>query len=128
VYKRYINNQKGVVPILFLVAAIGLIGFIVAANSADFKGGIFADLFPKPSSNAEGLPSQASSQAELVISFKPGTTETTKANIRKHYGLTKMTDVTTNGPEKDKIPAKVRDQILALIAKNSAVESVTISQ
>jgi hypothetical protein len=118
---RFINSQGGIVPILVLLAAVGLIGFIVLANSASFKDGLFASLFTKPASHAQQLPLQA----EIVVKFRAGTSEQVKQNIRTHFGLTKMTDVTNNGPEKDRIPVEVRETILTLLSKNQAVEGAT---
>lgn len=46
------NNQKGSIPLLILVAVVGLIIFIFAANFLSFKDNIFSTLFPKPKSLA----------------------------------------------------------------------------
>lgn len=40
-------NQKGVVNVLFLIAAVGLVGFLLISSSASFKDDLFAQLFPK---------------------------------------------------------------------------------
>ncbi len=48
------NKQSGIAHILVLVAAVGLIAFILIANTADFKDRLFSSLFPKPSSHAAG--------------------------------------------------------------------------
>lgn len=42
-------NQKGAVPILILVAAIGLVVFSLVTATASFKDGLFASLYPKKS-------------------------------------------------------------------------------
>ncbi len=119
--KRDLNNQGGVIPILVLIAAIGLIGSVLLLNTAEFKDKFLSSLYPKPASHAQELPPQA----EIVVKFKAGTSEQVKQNIRKHFGLTRMADVTTNGPEKDKIPVAVRETILTLLSKNQAVEGAT---
>jgi hypothetical protein len=47
--------QKGVIHILLLLAAIGVIGFLVVTSTVTFKDKLFNTLFPKPSSHAAGL-------------------------------------------------------------------------
>lgn len=51
-----INNQKGAVPVLILIAALGLVAFLVVSSSASFKDKLFAQLFPKRSSYALSEP------------------------------------------------------------------------
>lgn len=50
--KRYLNDQGGVIPILILVSAVGLILFFIISQTADFRDGVFKYLFPKPASHA----------------------------------------------------------------------------
>ena len=47
-------NQKGVAHILLLLAAIGVIAFILISQTAEFKDNLFGKLSPKPSSVAAG--------------------------------------------------------------------------
>ncbi|MBI2021483.1 DUF1554 domain-containing protein [Candidatus Daviesbacteria bacterium] len=47
-----INNQNGAVPLLLLIAFVGLIIFLIITNTFSFKDAIFRVLFPKPTSNA----------------------------------------------------------------------------
>lgn len=47
-------SEKGAVPVLVLVAAVGLIGFLAVSSSAPFKDKLFAQLFPKRASEATG--------------------------------------------------------------------------
>ena len=51
-----ILDQKGVVPVFVLLAALGLVGFVVISSSAGFKDKLFAQLFPKPISRAVSGP------------------------------------------------------------------------
>lgn len=46
------KNQNGAVPVFMIIAAIGLISFLVLVNVFDFRNTIFNALFPKPLSNA----------------------------------------------------------------------------
>lgn len=50
-------NQKGAVPILILIAAIGIVGVIALSNLAPFKDQLLSSLFPKPASHAATLTS-----------------------------------------------------------------------
>lgn len=52
------SAQAGVAaPLILLLAAIGLIGYVVLSSSAPFKNGLFSLLYPKPVSRAaEGGP------------------------------------------------------------------------
>lgn len=45
-------SQKGAAPILVLLAALGLLFFLLIASSASFKDKLFGGLFPKPQSKA----------------------------------------------------------------------------
>ncbi len=47
-------NQKGLAPVLILLAALGVIVFLLVSNTFDFKDKLFSGLFPKPSSYAAG--------------------------------------------------------------------------
>lgn len=56
--KQNFNNQSGVIsiiPLLILVAAIGIIVFLLVSSTAPFNNGLFSILFPKPSSHASSL-------------------------------------------------------------------------
>lgn len=52
----YKLSQKGAIPVLILIAAVGLISFLVVSSTADFKDKLFAQLFPKPPSYAVSNP------------------------------------------------------------------------
>ncbi len=75
-------QQKGVAHLLILLAALGLIVFILIANLAGFKGGIFQALFPKQASLASGVVelSVAPSQVTAVV----GNTFTVDVAIDTH--------------------------------------------
>jgi len=47
------SKEQGIAHILILLAALGLIVFILISQSADFKDKLFGTLFPKPSSFAQ---------------------------------------------------------------------------
>lgn len=53
--KKYIKlDQKGAIPLLILLATIGLLGFLLIINTFNFKDKLFSSLFLKPSSHAAG--------------------------------------------------------------------------
>lgn len=47
------NNQKGVVHPLLIVAIVGLVLFLLVSSIAPFENGLFSDLFQKSSSEAK---------------------------------------------------------------------------
>lgn len=51
---KYLKERGsiGAVPILILLAAVGLLGFLLISNTADFRDTLFNRLFPKPPSEA----------------------------------------------------------------------------
>lgn len=56
IYKHFqYFTQKGVTHVLVLIAALGLIAFIIVASSAEFKDRLFSLLFPKPPSRAQTI-------------------------------------------------------------------------
>ncbi len=71
-----LTNQKGIAHILILMAALGLIAFIIISNTFNFKDGLFASIFPKPSSRASGP------GIVLLDSNNQPTTQTTTASIK----------------------------------------------
>src|SRR5690349_7439124 len=46
-------DQKGAVPILVLLAALGIQIFFATSSTFNFKSSLFGSLFPKPASNAQ---------------------------------------------------------------------------
>ena len=45
-------NQKGVAPILILVAVIGIVAFLAISSSAPFKNKLLTSLYPKEETRA----------------------------------------------------------------------------
>ena len=114
------NSQGGALPILILLAAVGMLGFLLISNTASFRDQLFARLFPKPTS-------QASQQApsvpdEILMKFKPGVPENAKENIRNSHGL-KVDDVITQiGVEKVKVAPQARDRVIEALNNNPNIE------
>lgn len=49
-------SEAGVIPVLVLISALGLVAFLVISSSATFKDKLFSQLFPKRSSYALSEP------------------------------------------------------------------------
>jgi hypothetical protein len=48
----YIINEKGAMPLLILIAGLGLIAFLIVSSAAPLKDKLFNALYPKPASHA----------------------------------------------------------------------------
>ena len=59
------KNQKGIAPILLLVAAVGIIGLLFISSAAPFKDKLFSSVFPKPASHAA-----SSNQGDIDLNGK----------------------------------------------------------
>lgn len=64
-------GESGMVHILLLAAAVGLVVFLVISSSASFKDNLFATLYPKPISQAASRPTP-----EPTVSPKPTSSPT----------------------------------------------------
>ncbi len=69
------KTQKGIAHILLLVAALGLIIFLLFSSSAPFKDKLFSVLFPKPSSRAATSTDTTYDMGVLVIKYFPLTAD-----------------------------------------------------
>jgi hypothetical protein len=61
-------NQTGEIPVLVLVAALGLLMFMVITSTTSFKDKMFAAFYPKQSSFASSNNSAASAVPTLINS------------------------------------------------------------
>lgn len=52
---KYLKDQRGALPVLLLIAAVGIISFLIISSSLPFKNGLLGSLFPKKSSDAATL-------------------------------------------------------------------------
>ncbi|MBI3486368.1 hypothetical protein HY025_05530 [Candidatus Daviesbacteria bacterium] len=48
----FLKNQQGAIPLLVLVAVLGLVAFLAISSTFSFRNSIFSRLFPKPPSHA----------------------------------------------------------------------------
>ncbi|MBI2040120.1 hypothetical protein HYT18_03535, partial [Candidatus Microgenomates bacterium] len=71
------TSQKGLAPILLiLLAALGIILFILIASSATFRDRLFSQLFPKPTPHAQEPAPQVPD--EILLKFKSGVADKIK--------------------------------------------------
>lgn len=49
-------NQKGAIPVLMLLAVVGLVAFLALSTTLPFKDKLLTSLFPKDASQAAGVP------------------------------------------------------------------------
>ena len=64
----YGTSQGGALPILILLAALGILGFLLISNTASFRDQLFNQLFPKPASQAATLRGEAGDLwADIVL-------------------------------------------------------------
>ena len=61
------SKEQGIAHILILLAALGLIVFILISQSADFKDKLFGTLFPKPSSFAQNQDEDLIADQYIVV-------------------------------------------------------------
>lgn len=60
-------KERGVVSIFVLIAAIGLLSYIVVSNTTNFKNKLFSKLFPKPLSYAAERGQSGDLWADIVL-------------------------------------------------------------
>lgn len=65
-------NQKGTIPLLLLIAIVGIISFLAFSSLAPFKDKLISSLYPKPSAEASGTPAATFSKKTLIFSFDQG--------------------------------------------------------
>lgn len=99
------DKEKGTVPVLVLLAAVGLIVFIVFSSSAGFKDKLFSRLFPKP-------PSFAAEPDEVIVKFKKQVPDTERDKVRKQHNLTKESVIESKDEE------DVDEQVLGVNSEN----------
>src|SRR4051812_31296553 len=61
-------DQRGVIPVLFMVAILGLLGFFVIAGTFGLKNNLFNALFPKSASHAAGTVDLSIVPGSLTVS------------------------------------------------------------
>ncbi len=121
-YKRYLNYEDGVVHILILIAAIGLIAFLVIANLASFKDKLLNSLFPKPSSHAAEPVKTPSTPDEILVKFRPGVTSNVKNITLRQHGLTSKDTIPNIGVIVAKVPEKAKDKVLQSLSHNPNIQ------
>ncbi len=54
--RSFHSNQRGAIPVLMLLAAVGFVAFLALSTTLPFKDKLLTSLFPKESSQAAGVP------------------------------------------------------------------------
>lgn len=113
-------SQKGFAPILLiLLAAAGIIAYLLVTNTFSFKDRLFSQLFPKPTSKAQ---QSQSVPGEILIKFKPGVPDEAKEKIRDSHALQRINSIPQIEVEKMKVPEDRRNQVIETLNKNPLVE------
>lgn len=109
--------------LLILLAAAGLIIFLLFSSSADFKNKLFNYFFPNKTKSI-AAPRVESVPDELLIKFKAGVDTKAKNTIRHHYGLKKQDEIDKIKVERVKINPKIKTKIMDALKKNPRIEFV----
>jgi thermitase len=124
---KKINQEGGVVPILILLAAIGVVAFILITGTFDFRDTFFNKLFPKPTSDAQGRMSSPSTPDEILIKFKPGASKKAQdANLKK-FGLTVKSTVPKIDVIVAKVPEKAKEKVLKALSNNPNIDYIELN-
>jgi subtilisin family serine protease len=125
-------NQKGVAHIPLLLAAIGLIAFLVVSSSGEFQDRLFKTLYPKSSSFAAsttqlGTLSLTASGSGILVNLPIAGDDNNNATITLEYK--KITDTTwTQGPVLTKSAVQGVDTTgdVKAAATNSAPDAIIV--
>lgn len=91
------NNQIGAIPLLILVAVIGVIIFLAVIGLAPLRDKLFSSLFPKPSSNAAGVDCSAPSTGKSCLYLSPKSTVIAPAGTLRVQVRVNTNTETVNG-------------------------------
>ncbi|MDP2672119.1 MAG: S8 family serine peptidase [Candidatus Daviesbacteria bacterium] len=111
-------NNKGFAPILILLAALGIIIFLLISSTAPFKDKLFSLLYPKPSSLAQG----PSVPDEILIKFKAGVNEKARENVLKAHGLEIKETIPAIEVILAKVPEQAKDKVIEALSHNPSIE------
>jgi thermitase len=117
----YLDSQGGAAPILLLLAVLGILVYLLATNTFLFKDRLLGALFPKPASYAQEAESVPD---EVLIKFKPRVNRHAKDNIRKAFGLEKISEIAEIGIERGKVPEKAKNIIIEALKHNPNIEFI----
>ena len=119
-------NQKGFTPLLLiLLAALGILLYVLISSTFPFKDKLFNLLYPKPSSNAQEV--AAAVPDEIIVKFKAGVKEDQggekgKDHIRKSHGLTKKHEIPELGVEIVTVNPNDKDQTIEELKKDPRIK------
>ncbi len=116
--KKLLNNQKGAIPILLLLAAVGLLVYLFATNTFSFKDKLFNTLFPKPPSHAQA----PSVPDEILLKFKAGVNDKARENVLKEHNLEIKETIPAIEVILAKVPEQAKDKVLEALSHNPRIE------
>lgn len=73
-------SEKGAIPVLLLIVAVGLVGFLLVSSAAPFKDKLFSQLYPKSASFAVSDPIPPDNIAPAVSITNPVNGSTVRKN------------------------------------------------
>lgn len=101
--------------VLILVAAIGLVGFLILASSANFKDQLFAALYQKQSSFAAG----ETVPDEILVKFDKSVSSADQTKIKAALGQVSTAEtIPSIGVEGWRVDVNKRDEILNSLNNN----------
>ena len=115
------NSQGGALPILILLAALGILGFLLISNTASFRDQLFNQLFPKPASEA-AKPEAPSVPDEILLKFKPGVNQKAKDAVMKRYGITTKDTIPQIDVIVAKVPERAKGKVIQALSHNPFIE------
>lgn len=88
------SNQKGALPLLVLVAAVGLISLVAVTTTVQFNDQFFSNLFPKPGSFASApvTPSPAPTSPPFNLLKNPGCELNTLGWVGNNAAILRITN------------------------------------
>jgi hypothetical protein len=93
---------------IIMVAALGLVGFLVASNSAVFQDQLFATLYPKQESYASGQ----AVENEVLVKFDKNIDILNKEKLRAKHNVAVTGEINDIGVERWQVATDKREEIL----------------
>ncbi len=111
-------KDNGFAPILIILAAAGIIIYLLLSSTLPFKDKLFSLLYPKPSSFAQG----SSVPDEILLKFKTGVPDSARENVLKAHGLEIKETIPAIEVIMAKVPEQAKDKVLEALSHNPRIE------
>lgn len=127
--KSVINSEGGALPLLVIIAIVGVLGFLAISSYAPFKDALFGSLYPKPSSNASeskgaspdnpGKPLTRATD-HILVKFQDNIGQAKKAEVLAAHNLKQTDEISQIGVKIVNIPAgKTPEQAVSELQTNN---------